>query len=66
MKKNRSQSDRPNGDEDFEAFCRALPGLLKTDLGLFVAFSRGRLIDKDVDELALVKRGNPRTSRQTC
>jgi hypothetical protein len=56
MKKDRTEPERPNRDENFEAYCRALPELLKTDVGLFVAFSRGRLIDKDVHELALVKR----------
>ena len=56
MKKNHNESERRTSDEDFEAFLRALPDLLKTDLGLFVAFSGGRFIDKDSHQLALVER----------
>jgi hypothetical protein len=43
-------------DPDFEAFWNALPGLLKTDRGRFVAISGGQIVDRDDDEYALVKR----------
>jgi hypothetical protein len=56
VKKRRKQSARTTRDEDFEAFWRALPELLKTNPGLFVAFSGGQLIDNDPDEFALAKR----------
>lgn len=56
MKKRRKQVSKSTCDEDFEAFCRSLPALLKTNPGQFVAFSGGRLIDKDPDEFALVER----------
>jgi hypothetical protein len=56
VKRKRKQPARPTRDEDFEAFCRALPELLKTNPGLFVAFSGGQLVDKDPDEFALAER----------
>ncbi len=56
MKRKLNQSGGSTRDQDFEAFCRALPALMKTDPGLWVAFSGGRLIDKDPDEFALAER----------
>lgn len=43
-------------DLDWEAFRRALPGLLQTERGRFVAVSRGQVVDCDADEYALVER----------
>ncbi len=51
-----ADSKKTQTDEEFEAFRQALPALLKTDPGIFVAFSERRLIDRDSDEFALVKR----------
>ena len=43
-------------DRDLEAFRRALPSLLHTDRGRFVAISKGQVVDRDPDEFALVER----------
>jgi hypothetical protein len=54
---NRSQQRLSNGsDADFRAFQAALPSLLKSDRGRFVAVSGGKVIDRDTDEFALVER----------
>lgn len=46
----------PEADPDWEAFRKALPSLLETDRGRFVAISNGQIVDRDADEFALVKR----------
>jgi hypothetical protein len=43
-------------EQEEAAFRRKLPELLATYRGLFVALSGGEIIDKDSDELSLVKR----------
>lgn len=50
------QTITDGSEEDFRAFQAALPGLLKSDRGCFVALSSGRVIDRDIDEFALVER----------
>jgi hypothetical protein len=56
MNRKRKKPGGPTRDENFEAFSRALPTLLKSDRGLFVALCGGRLIDKNPDEFALAER----------
>jgi hypothetical protein len=50
------QQDSDRSRPDFQAFLEALPGLLVSDPGHFVAISNGRVIDRDADEFALAER----------
>jgi Uncharacterised protein family (UPF0175) len=43
-------------EDDFRAFQTALPSLLKSDRGRYVAISGGRVIDRDLSEFTLVDR----------
>ena len=51
-----NESLKRNFEHEEAVFRRKLPELLATYRGLFVALSGGEIIDKDSDELSLVKR----------
>ena len=51
-----SQGDSDRSRRDFQAFLEALPELLVSDRGNFVAISNGSVIDRDADEFALAER----------
>ncbi|CAN5154371.1 hypothetical protein BH10PLA2_BH10PLA2_02240 [soil metagenome] len=43
-------------EREYQAFQRLLPKLLETDRGLFVAIHNEQVVDKDLDEMALITR----------
>lgn len=44
------------GDRDYQAFLQLLPALLKTHAGQHVAIHDGKVVDCDIDDIALIKR----------
>ena len=48
------------GEREYQAFLRLLPELLATHRGLYVAVHEGRVVDRDADDIALIRRVHER------
>jgi hypothetical protein len=48
------------GQREYQAFLRLLPQLLETHRGRYVAIHEGRVVDSDVDDIALIQRVHAR------